>query len=199
MGIVKTINSKNYDANSNILVETSIKEDDSIPSNLIDDGWALRTKWCSTNEEDYSKYSYVTTINNIEYQGSELVYNGSEPNIKTLDTDFIQDNRIKTKYIFAPSNRMNMSSDTTLKKIKLSNRVEGIGGYTFNFCYALVQVIIPTSVVFIGYQAFSNTPNLTSITYKGTIAQWNNINLDIGWEYNSSITVVHCSDGDISI
>ena len=47
---------------------------------------------------------------------------------------------------------------------------------------------------------FANCTNLSNITYKGTISQWNSITkLANDWHQNVPATVVHCTDGDAPI
>jgi hypothetical protein len=40
---------------------------------------------------------------------------------------------------------------------------------------------------------------LNSITFQGSIAQWNEIELGNLWNHEVSATVVHCTDGDVEI
>ena len=60
----------------------------------------------------------------------------------------------------------------------------------------IISAEIPSSVRTIGASAFSGCTSLTAITYKGTKAQWNEVN-KTSWNSGSSITTVHCTDGDI--
>ena len=70
------------------------------------------------------------------------------------------------------------------------------------------NIIIPETTVFndviyrvtsIGEHAFDCCQSLTDITFQGTIAQWNEIELSNGWNHELPATVVHCKDGDIAI
>lgn len=69
----------------------------------------------------------------------------------------------------------------------------------FIYCINLTSITIPSSVTSIGGYAFSYCPNLTSITYDGTIEQFNNIKKDSSWKSDSQISVVCCSNGNISV
>ena len=52
----------------------------------------------------------------------------------------------------------------------------------------------------IGGFAFSNRVGLKSITYKGTIAEWENIKKENNWNSNMpEDCIIHCADGDIKI
>jgi len=68
----------------------------------------------------------------------------------------------------------------------------------FYYCDSLTSIpTIPVSVENLDYTFYGCT-SLTAITYAGTMAQWDTIHKD-GWNEDSAITVVHCSDGDINI
>lgn len=63
----------------------------------------------------------------------------------------------------------------------------------------LQSVTIPSTVTKINNYAFSNCSSLTSFTYQGTMANWANVTLNTYWHENSAFTVVHCSDGDVTL
>ena len=108
-----------------------------------------------------------------------------------------------------------------LTSITIPDSVTSIGSYAFDGCSGLASVTIGNSVTSIGYKAFYNCTKLTSVTignsvtsigsyafyycteltsikFNGTKAQWNAIDKDYGWNYNTGNYVVHCTDGDIS-
>lgn len=87
-----------------------------------------------------------------------------------------------------------------ISSIIIGNGVTNIGVSAFaslgdNF----TQVTIPNSVTKIGNFAFEKCASLTSISYTGTIAQWNTISKGSSWHLNVPATVVHCTDGDAPI
>lgn len=77
---------------------------------------------------------------------------------------------------------------------------------TFDHCYALNSVSLPASLTSIGRDTFSDCSKLESITFRGTVDQWNTIqlytNTDIGhrnWNHGSGIKSIVCIDGTVSI
>ena len=59
------------------------------------------------------------------------------------------------------------------------------------------SVTIGGSVTYIGENAFAYCSRLTSITFNGTIAQWNAISKYNQWNYGTGNYTIHCTDGDI--
>ena len=68
----------------------------------------------------------------------------------------------------------------------------------FKGCTSLTSVTLPASLMYINPYAFEGCTSLTEITYTGTQEQWNAISKS-SWNTDSSITTVHCSDGDITL
>ena len=68
-----------------------------------------------------------------------------------------------------------------LTNITIPNSVTSIGSSAFIGCDSLKHIIISNSVTSIGNFAFYWCSNLTSITYVGTIDQWNTISLGVEW------------------
>lgn len=88
---------------------------------------------------------------------------------------------------------------SSLTSITIPNSVTSIGSWAFYTCYSLTSVTIGNSVTSIGSSAFEDCNSLTSITFNGTMAQWKGINLGNNWNRGVPATVVHCTDGDISL
>lgn len=68
----------------------------------------------------------------------------------------------------------------------------------FNGLSNITKINIPNSLKYINYSGFANMGNLT-IEYDGTEEEWNKINISSNWCYGSTITTIHCSDGDIQL
>ena len=88
---------------------------------------------------------------------------------------------------------------TSLTSISIPNSVISIGEYSFQVCPSLTSITIPENVRSIGDSAFYNCEALTDFNYNGTMAQWSSITLGNSWNFNSAFTVVHCSDGDVTL
>lgn len=96
-------------------------------------------------------------------------------------------------------------SCTSLIECNIPDGVTSLTG-TFHRCTALSSVSLPASLTSIGVETFSNCSKLESITFRGTVDQWNTIQLhtnpDFGrnnWNYGSGIKSIVCTDGVVSI
>ena len=92
------------------------------------------------------------------------------------------------------------SSNILSGHLVIDSSVEKISGQCFMSCTNLKSVFIPKSVVSIEGAAFAYCSNLTEIYYEGTMAEWNNINLELSFpEWNIYCpAVICCSDGNIT-
>ena len=78
-------------------------------------------------------------------------------------------------------------------------RVTSIRQHAFDCCSSLTSIVLPNSLKSIEWWAFCRCESLTTITFRGTIAQWNKIKLRENWKDKVPATVVHCTDGDVEI
>ena len=108
-----------------------------------------------------------------------------------------------------------------LTSITIPDSVMGIGTGAFNGCSGLTSITIPDSVTEIGANAFEGCSGLTSITipdsvtkieayafgscsgliemnYTGTMSQWHNVNKEHPFLHYCPLSVIHCTDGDIT-
>jgi hypothetical protein len=114
-----------------------------------------------------------------------------------------------TNITVAPENSIYSSDGKTLylyKKVLLGSAdgsipkdVTEIYACAFYGRTALTEIYIPKNIVKIEGSAFENCPNVTKITYEGTIAEWKEVELGMDWFVGSDIDVVHCSDGDTEL
>ena len=87
----------------------------------------------------------------------------------------------------------------SLTSIAIPNNVTSIGNNAFQGCSSITNIIIPNGVTAIGRYAFYYCSSLNSITFEGTIEQWNNVTKGNNWNDGVPTTVVHCTDGDVEI
>ncbi len=86
-----------------------------------------------------------------------------------------------------------------ITSIFIPDGVTKIGKSAFFWCSNLTSITIPNSVTSIENAAFSGCNSLTDIIFKGTKEQWRTIEKDNYWhETFDCITIVHCTDGDIT-
>ncbi|MDE6676324.1 MAG: leucine-rich repeat domain-containing protein, partial [Clostridia bacterium] len=77
-----------------------------------------------------------------------------------------------------------------------------IANHVFWYCSELTNIIIPDSVTSIGFSVFGYCEKLKDITFEGTKKQWDLIQKDKFWDWNSISSknqyTVHCTDGNIT-
>lgn len=86
---------------------------------------------------------------------------------------------------------------TSLSSVVLGS-VKGISTRSFHNCTSLTSINLPKSLESISPSAFSYS-NVSTVTYEGTMAEWNAVNLQLDWNGNAPITYVICSDGTVTI
>lgn len=85
---------------------------------------------------------------------------------------------------------------TGLTSVVIPDSVTTLGSHAFQECANLTDVTIGSGVTSIEYGAFDFCYALKSVNYRGTISNWNSI--DIGYSVLKGV-VVHCTDGDIVV
>lgn len=86
-----------------------------------------------------------------------------------------------------------------LTSINIPDSITSIEDSAFRECRSLISITIPSSVTNIGQQAFYWCIRLRTFNFDGTRSQWNTITKGGDWNQNSEITVVHCTDGNVSV
>ena len=90
-----------------------------------------------------------------------------------------------------------------LQSIVIPDGVAEIFPNAFEGCINLTNMTIPQSITKTGPNVLKNCMSLTVLYYTGTIEEWNAIKThcmrDDIMSHKTSITVIHCSDGDIII
>ena len=64
---------------------------------------------------------------------------------------------------------------------------------------ALTYIQIPNTVTSIEDNAFTGCAALTNFNFNGTMEQWGAITLGTDWNKDAGFTVVHCTDGDVTL
>lgn len=70
-----------------------------------------------------------------------------------------------------------------------------IDDYAFAGNTSIESVTLPVGITKIGSNAFDGCTSLTNINYKGTAAQWKNIEKEGYWNNNTGDYVINCTDG----
>ena len=65
-----------------------------------------------------------------------------------------------------------------LRKLELPNKLEYIGSRAFENCAVMEGILIPSSVEYIGQDAFNDCNSLKYISYVGTQAEWEQIEIE---------------------
>ena len=88
---------------------------------------------------------------------------------------------------------------SSLTSIIIPNGITSIGSYTFANCSSLTSITIPNSVTSIGSNAFNRCSGLQSIIFNGTCSEWESVEKEGEWNWNSSIATIICTDGTITL
>lgn len=87
---------------------------------------------------------------------------------------------------------------TSLTSISIPSDVSQILSQAFYQCSNLTSVTISSKKLqYIGNYAFGSCHALTDITFTGDMSEWNAINKDSNWDYDTDNYTIHCKDGDI--
>ena len=75
----------------------------------------------------------------------------------------------------------------------------GVAGYKEDA--PLKHITLPNSIEYIGKASFGYAYNLETITFAGTLSQWNNIQKGERWILATKLgyITVHCTDGDVQV
>ena len=88
---------------------------------------------------------------------------------------------------------------------KLSSVTFGTGAltindYVFDKCTSLTSITLPAELVRLRGWIFRGCTNLKTVNFAGTKEQWNSVTKHSNWLGNdTSVTVVHCSNGDVTL
>lgn len=88
---------------------------------------------------------------------------------------------------------------SNLITMEIPEGVTVISESAFENCTSLASVELPTSIVSIEGSAFSGCTDLTTITFAGTMEQWNKLTKGTHWNFDVSALEVICNDGSVTI
>lgn len=156
---------------------------------------------------EYFTFAYCPSLESITIPSTlrsvaPTAFNGTGDNLKTVsispeNTTYSTDGRsIFSKQTSGIKKLMLGASDGV---IPTDAGINAIGACAFQGRENLTEIFIPKIIVNIEGSAFEACPNVKSITYEGTVAEWNAMKRGFNWFSGSDIDVVHCSDGDTKL
>lgn len=77
--------------------------------------------------------------------------------------------------------------------------VRTVSASAFENCATLESVVLGKNIQHIGYFAFAGCKNLASITFSGTVEEWNAIQKDSAWNQGIKAKQVVCADGTVDL
>lgn len=166
--------------------------------------WAsitLDRNWCNSSlmvvhcSDGYVLTEYGIPTNQVKFStnaaGSTITVNGETVTLNNCNNCILNyANEITS---------INATNNTALMIIKLPNTITSIDNNSFANCISLSFIIIPDSITSINENAFYGCTTLNDFIYSGTKAQWASITKGTNWKYNAPFTVVHCTDGDVTL
>ncbi len=203
---VSSIDSRTFHQCKNLTDVTIYTEKSDINAEIFNGCTSL--KELKVND-DNNKYK---VINGVLYSKDEKkIY--MYPNGKEGETYIIPSTveEIGSSAFYNNSNLTYMDIPSTVKTVGTS-AFDSCGGITYiNLnaekvtgqwafgCINLKKVDIGTNVNFMEFKIFNGCKKVEEVNYKGTKAQWDLINKKSGWNNNSNITQVKCSDETVNV
>lgn len=161
----------------------------------LSSGWgdtSLMVVHCS---DGYVLTKYGIPTNKVKFStnaaGSTITVNGETVTLdKCINCALPYANEITS---------INATNNTALMMIKLPNTMTSIDNNSFANCISLNFIIISDSITSINENAFYGCTTLNDFIYSGTKAQWASITKGTNWNKDAAFTVVHCTDGDVTV
>lgn len=88
---------------------------------------------------------------------------------------------------------------TTVKQLIIEPGLKVIGRSAFNRCNNLQQITLPATVYKIKAFAFFGCYRVKTFEFEGTVAQWNENDVEKDWCATSSIKEITCKDGKVEL
>lgn len=169
----------------------------------------------------------IKTINDAAFWGCDKLVKALMPNTITSigeiafsGCDSLEDIKIPANVNYIGYKAF--SSCNSLKNVTLPGNISNMGGAIFSDCnrlykitinsgitairygfaagcHSLTEVLIPNTVTEIERDSFWFCSGLHEIKYDGTREMWGEIKKHRLWKTSSSISIIHCTDGDIKL
>ena len=150
--------------------------------------------------ESCSGLEYISIPNNVTEIELGAFFNCSS--LKRIEIPFIGENLSTNTfftYIFGSNSASNPNVPNTLETVMISEPCQIITHFAFENCSSIKSITLPKSLTNIESFAFSGCALLSELNYDGTVLEWGQITLETNWNLNTTVSVVHCTDGDINI
>ena len=92
--------------------------------------------------------------------------------------------------------RWDLFSSGKLERIDIPDQVEEIEAFAFSYT-PLKEITLPLSLKVLNSYAFSGCKALQTVYYKGTKAQWKQIDKGNAWDESFLAYMIFCTDGTI--
>lgn len=145
------------------------------------------TQWSSF--EGCTGLTTITFPNGFKKFGHSTFYNCTGITSVSLPSSV---ELIDTEACYGCSSLTTINIPTNASLVKLGNK-------SFMNCTSLATITIPDNITNIDAQVFDGCTSLATINYTGTTTQWGSMTLGNNWHRNCPATVVHCSDGDVTL
>lgn len=154
----------------------------------------------STHNGDIAQYmdriSYTTTDNSGILPHNTYGYKIKSRNFTNGQGTIIFD---KTFWKVGDTPASFFYNKPTLKSIVLPSYMGRVHNNIFTGCINLERVTLPKNILYMENSLFNGCCKLTELYYLGTKCDWSTlVDNSKNWNYNSSLKVVHCLDGDIT-
>lgn len=150
-------------------------------------------------DEDANKNYLIGYDGNNSHLTLPEDYNGETYEIYTYAFEYLDN----LKSVDIPKNAVVIGSSsfrgcTQLTDVNIEVGVEIIGNYVFANCDNLKSITLPNTIELIVYDAFQSS-NITEIKFNGTVAEWNAVEKNNGWNNGLKATKVICTDGEVEL
>ena len=116
-----------------------------------------------------------------------------------ISDDYFRFNLLEDDTYEVSARYQDMPPSTLIPNSYNGKAVTAIAEQGFFGRFSMDSIIIPVSIKSIGRYVFDDCVFLEDIRYMGTKEEWDDVIKEPGWYKDSAATIVHCSDGDVTI